>query len=93
MAPTSQGVATVACASRASDAADFLPACEQVAGSLELTEGKPFPLGPDEKYLATLDKTITTLNASRKDRPGDAAQGEEAVGPGEGRRRAGTGLS
>ena len=92
VAPTTEGVATVACASTASEAADFLPACEQVAGGLALTEGQAFPLGPDEKYLATLDKTINTLNASRKSTWERCAR-RRAVGPGEGRRRAGRGLS
>ena len=80
VAPTTEGVATVACASTASEAADFLPACEQVAGGLALTEGQAFPLGPDEKYLATLDKTISTLNASRKDDLGTLRKAKKQSG-------------
>ena len=66
VAPTTEGVATVACASTAGDAAAFLPDCETVAGGLKLVLGKAFALGADQSYLAKLDKAIGHLNADRK---------------------------
>ena len=66
VAPTTAGVVTVACTSSASDADAFLPSCERVAGNLELVAGKPLALGPDERYLATLNRTIDRLNANRR---------------------------
>ncbi len=70
----------MACASSASDADEFLPSCEQVAGGLKLVEGEPFPLGPDEKYLATLDETITALNAARKTDLGTLRKAKKQAG-------------
>jgi hypothetical protein len=66
VAPTRQGVATVACTATAADRATFLPACEEVAGSLKLISGEAFPLGADKDYMASLKRTINRLNASRK---------------------------
>jgi hypothetical protein len=65
VAPTTAGVATVACSATAAAADAFLPDCENVAGGLKLVEGEAFALGPDQDYLAKLDKTIARLNSDR----------------------------
>jgi hypothetical protein len=65
VAPTTGGVATVACAAAARTAATFLPACEEVAGGLELIRGEAFALGADERYLAKLDRALERLNTAR----------------------------
>jgi hypothetical protein len=57
VAPTTEGVATVACTS---------PGCERVAGGLRLVRGKAFALGADRGYLGKLDAAIGRLNAARK---------------------------
>jgi hypothetical protein len=64
-APTTEGVATVACASPAGppDAA-FLRECERVAGTLELTSGKPLALGPREEYGKAVGGALTRLDSS-----------------------------
>ena len=66
VAPTSIGVATVACAATPRSAETFLPACEGVAGGLKLTRGEAFALGADQDYLARLDKAIGRLNRDRE---------------------------
>ena len=66
VAPTTAGVATVACSSPAAAAATFLPDCESVAGGLKLVDGDAFALGPDKDYLAKLDKAMAKLNSDRK---------------------------
>ena len=73
VAPTTAGVATVACNSTAAAAATFLPDCENVAGGLKLVDGEAFALGPDKDYLAKLDKAMAQLNRDRKS--GSAALG------------------
>jgi hypothetical protein len=57
VAPTTEGVATVACTS---------PGCERVATGLRLARGKAFALGADRSYLRKLDAAIGRLNAERK---------------------------
>lgn len=66
VAPTSVGVATVACAATGGSAGTFLPACEDVAAGLDLTRGEAFALGADKNYLARLDRTFGRLNRDRK---------------------------
>jgi hypothetical protein len=63
--PTSGGVATIACQAKAAGAQDFLPECERVAASLQLSGVKPVPLGPSEQYAGTLSDTLGTLNSAR----------------------------
>jgi hypothetical protein len=65
VSPTTGGVATVTCAATARSAEAFLPACEEVAGGLDLIRGEPFALGPDERYLAKLGDTFGRLNRDR----------------------------
>jgi len=65
-APTSAGVATVACFAEAGRGAAFRADCERVAGSLELTSGTPFPLAADPKYAQALNREIAALDARRR---------------------------
>jgi hypothetical protein len=65
VAPTTAGVATVACSAAAGRAETFLPACEDVAGGLKLIRGEAFALGADKDYLAKLDKAFARLNRDR----------------------------
>ena len=66
VAPTTAGVATVACSATAASAETFLPECEEVAAGLKLIQGEPFALGADEDYLAKLDSTMERLNSDRE---------------------------
>jgi flagellar biosynthesis/type III secretory pathway protein FliH len=74
-------VATVACVLPADPVQSFVADCDKIAGSLELREGEPIPLGPDKDYERVLDKAITTLNKSAKGsaaalRTADTARGQ-----------------
>lgn len=65
VAPTSHGVATVACTSNVPRSNAILSECERVATSLKLTAGKAVPLGPDRNYAERLGTAIKVLNAAR----------------------------
>ena len=84
VAPTTDGVATVACTA-ASQAAEFLPACEDVATGLRLVNGEAFALGADEDYLAQLDKTIGAAQLGPQEGRVGAEQGQDALEAGDGR--------
>jgi hypothetical protein len=62
--PTTKGVVTVACVFGSRTPSSFAPACERAAGSLELTSGKDYPLGPSTRYASSLGATIVALNAA-----------------------------
>ena len=62
--PTTKGVATVACVG--DRPGDELGGCERIAQTLELSGAKPYPLGPDGRYAAALNKAIATLNSARE---------------------------
>ena len=64
VAPTTEGVATVACAAGPSGAADFASECEEVAGTLELTGGKPLDLGPRGDYAKPAGAALKRLDAA-----------------------------
>ena len=81
--PTTEGVATVACAAPAAKAGGFLPDCEGAATSLVLTNGDPYPLGVDEDYLEALDNTMGKLNSQRA--KGIQALRRARTGPGQAR--------
>jgi serine/threonine-protein kinase len=66
VAPTTEGVATVVCAAPGAAAAGFLPDCESAATTLELENGRGYPLGADPDYTDKLDSTVKKLNATRK---------------------------
>ena len=63
VAPTSKGVATVACLAPAADAGAFKGECEAIANTLQLTSGKAFAVGADGGYAKTLGATFGKLNA------------------------------
>ena len=57
--PTTEGVATLACI-----APD--ETCETIASSLQITEGKPFPVGPSKAYSADVERTLGRLDKQEK---------------------------
>jgi hypothetical protein len=65
-APTSAGVATVACLAPAADADSFASTCDQIANTLELSSGEPLPVGPSEAYAAAVSKALGALNKADK---------------------------
>jgi hypothetical protein len=63
-APTTAGVATVACLSK--DSASLAATCDQIANTMKLSSGKPLPLGPSKDYAAAISKTLGTLAKADK---------------------------
>ena len=61
-APTSAGVATVACLAPAEAAEGFGPECEGIADTLQVSDAKPFPVGPNPAYAKTLNRTLNQLD-------------------------------
>jgi hypothetical protein len=59
--PTTTGVATVACAARSTQASAFAAQCDTVAGSLELLDGRPYPVGPSPAYANALNAATASL--------------------------------
>ena len=65
-APTSAGVATLACLAPADATDAFASTCDQVANTLTLSSGEPIPLGPDKQYAAAVSKALGGLAKSDK---------------------------
>jgi hypothetical protein len=63
-APTSAGVATVACLAK--DSGAFATTCDQIANTLKLSSGKPLPLGPSKSYASATSKTLKRLGTADK---------------------------
>ena len=61
-APTSAGVATVACMAPAEAAEGFGPECEGIADTLQVSDAKAFPVGPDPAYAKTVNRTLNQLD-------------------------------
>jgi serine/threonine protein kinase len=61
--PTTLGAATIACFARAGNTS--LAACEGIAGTLRLTRGRAYALGPAPAYARSLSATLTTLARRR----------------------------
>jgi serine/threonine protein kinase len=61
-APTSEGIATVACSAPPAQAAAYKAECEAIADTLEVSSGKPFPVGPDPAYAKTVAGVFGALN-------------------------------
>jgi hypothetical protein len=59
--PTTEGVAAVACSAPPAAAAAFATDCEAVAGSLRLSSGRAYPVGPSSAYAAALNSAIGGL--------------------------------
>ena len=64
-APTSAGVATIACYAPPGGGAAFRSDCERVAGTLEVKGETAYPLGADKKYAAALSGVIGELAKRR----------------------------
>jgi Protein kinase domain len=62
VAPTTEGVATVACLAPPAQAAAFGPECEAIADTLTLDSAKPFPVGPDPGYAKALSASFGALD-------------------------------
>jgi hypothetical protein len=65
-APTSEGVATVACLAPAAAAAGFKADCDSIANTLGLKSGDPFPIGPSKAYADAVSKAIGGVSAAVK---------------------------
>jgi serine/threonine protein kinase len=59
--PTTKGVATVACSAPTAQARRFADDCARVAGSLRLLRARPYPVGPNPLYAATLSAALGVL--------------------------------
>jgi len=73
MSPTSEGIATVACLAPPADAAAFKGECEAIADTMEISSGKPFPVGPDPAFAKLLGDTFGRLD-------NQVAKGRKALG-------------
>jgi hypothetical protein len=69
-APTSAGVATLACVAPAADADSFAATCDQIANTLSLSGGEPYPVGPSKAYGDAVTKAFATL--AKADKSGQA---------------------
>ena len=63
-APTSGGVAAIACVAPARAVARFAPECERVATSLELSAGRPLQLGPRADYARVAGTALRRLDGA-----------------------------
>jgi predicted Ser/Thr protein kinase len=63
-APTSAGVATLACWASPKAGPGVLAECGRVAATLQLAGAKPYPLGPDHGYAARLSTAFTRLSSA-----------------------------
>jgi serine/threonine protein kinase len=73
VSPTSEGVATFACLAPPADAAAFKTDCDAIANTMQVSSGRPFPVGPDKAFAKTLGATFAKLEDQ-------VAKGREALG-------------
>jgi hypothetical protein len=59
-APTTAGVATVACVAPTGST------CDQIANTLTVSGGQPLPVGPSKDYAANVTKTLAALGSADK---------------------------
>lgn len=64
--PTTGGVATFACMASPAQAEAFLPECERVAATTELSGVEALPLGPSKAYADAVSKMLGKLDSDRK---------------------------
>ena len=64
--PTSAGVATVACAVPASEAASLAAQCDAIAGTLQLKKATAYPVGASDTYATALNGTIGELQQTSR---------------------------
>jgi hypothetical protein len=69
--PTNDGVATAVCSAATGAPSDFLPTCEQIAATLELSGVKPVPLGPSADYARAVGDALGPLNEARQSQGAD----------------------
>ncbi len=62
--PKEGGVATVACRPGA-QGPSFFDACQRIASTLELVEGRAYPLGPSPAFARALRRQLTILDRRR----------------------------
>ena len=62
VAPTTEGVAALACVAAPRALAEFAPGCERVASTLELSAGRPLALGPREDYARAARAALGRLD-------------------------------
>jgi hypothetical protein len=65
-APTTAGVATVACLAPPAEAESFSATCDQIANTLQISEGEAVPIGPSAAYAGEVSNVIKALNAADK---------------------------
>jgi hypothetical protein len=65
-APTSAGVATVACLAPSAQAGSFRSTCDQIANTLTLSGADPVPVGPSKDYAGQVTKALSTLATADK---------------------------
>jgi hypothetical protein len=59
--PTTDGVATLACAASPGQAGAFAAQCDAVAGTLEVLNARPYPVGPSQTYANALNAATASL--------------------------------
>jgi len=64
VAPTTEGVATVACVAPPRAGTEFGAECERVASTLALSGGDPLPLGPSDGYARAAGAALRRLDRS-----------------------------
>jgi len=64
VAPTTEGVAAVACVAAPRTVAKFAPECERVATTLELSAGRPLPVGPRADYARVAGAALRRLDGA-----------------------------
>jgi hypothetical protein len=86
--PTTEGVATLICFSDAAGQGTFLPECEDVVGTVEVSGARPYPLGPDPEYAKALNSRIEQIDSATEEQmtalneaktPGAQAKAAEAL--------------
>ena len=65
VAPTTGGVATVACSAKPADAQELWESCETVATTLSLRSGEPLSLAPSEDYAQRITRANARLSRTR----------------------------
>ena len=65
VAPTTAGVATIACYADTASASAWASECDRVARTLKLTRASAYGLAPDADYAAGLSSTLRTLRGRR----------------------------
>jgi len=78
VAPTTAGVASVACIARPA-AAPVLSSCAEAARSVTVTGTRPVPLGPSAAFRSRLPAVLAALDAARMDENAAAARADRGA--------------